>query len=373
MLAPERDCRADGVTHVRATEIIQLITDHRDEVVAHWMAKSAPLVEGELTRDQLLDSLHLFIDEILDGLSGGGGRLVAQQRSSLAREHGSQRQVLDQPLSMVIREYGLFLEAVVECAERHRRALPVGELLALSKCLYTGAAEAAEEFARVQTAARQQQGYRQFAFLAHELRNPLSSVRLGWESVRRTHSLASRTSDTVTRNLSKLTNLIDESLVQLRLDSVADGEAVERDPIDLDQLLHECRLDSEAEAEANRITIVIEAEPASLTGNHRLLRSAITNLLRNAVKFTGVQGCVHVRGRVSGARYAIEIEDECGGIPPDKIERVFDAFSQVGNDRSGFGLGLAIAKQAVQFHSGMISVRNVMPTGCVFLIDLPND
>lgn len=58
-------------------------------------------------------------------------------------------------------------------------------------------------------------------------------------------------------------------------------------------------------------------------------------------------------------------------MPADQAERIFDAFSQVGADRSGFGLGLAITKHAIEAHGGTVTLKNAPPKGCVFVVDLP--
>jgi hypothetical protein len=67
----------------------------------------------------------------------------------------------------------------------------------------------------------------------------------------------------------------------------------------------------------------------------------------------------------------IEVEDECGGLPEGKAEAMFGKFEQHHGDRSGLGLGLSIARRAVEASGGKLSVRDVPGVGCVFTIDLP--
>ena len=74
---------------------------------------------------------------------------------------------------------------------------------------------------------------------------------------------------------------------------------------------------------------------------------------------------------MSGARVAIEIEDQCGGLPPGKVEELFGAFQQRGANRSGLGLGLFISRRGVEASGGVIRVRDVPGSGCVFTIELP--
>ena len=70
-------------------------------------------------------------------------------------------------------------------------------------------------------------------------------------------------------------------------------------------------------------------------------------------------------------RVLIEVEDECGGLPPGKAEDLFRPFEQRGADRSGLGLGLAIARESVETNGGKIRARNLPGRGCIFTIDLP--
>ena len=78
-----------------------------------------------------------------------------------------------------------------------------------------------------------------------------------------------------------------------------------------------------------------------------------------------------MRTSLVGARVEIEIEDECGGLPPGKAEQLFGAFRQLGANKAGLGLGLYISRRGVESSGGKLSVRDVPGSGCVFTIDLP--
>jgi C4-dicarboxylate-specific signal transduction histidine kinase len=70
-------------------------------------------------------------------------------------------------------------------------------------------------------------------------------------------------------------------------------------------------------------------------------------------------------------RILIDVLDHCGGLPPGSAESMFMPFVQEGQDRSGLGLGLSIARRSVEANGGLLSVRNQPGAGCVFTIDLP--
>ena len=69
-------------------------------------------------------------------------------------------------------------------------------------------------------------------------------------------------------------------------------------------------------------------------------------------------------------RILIDVEDHCGGLPPGSANRMFLPFTQSGEDRSGLGLGLAICRRSVESNNGVLRVRDVPGTGCVFTIEL---
>ena len=67
------------------------------------------------------------------------------------------------------------------------------------------------------------------------------------------------------------------------------------------------------------------------------------------------------------------MEDECGGLPQSKIQDLFEPYSQKGTDRTGLGLGLTIARRAVDLCNGSLTAYDIKGKGCVFRIDLPLD
>ena len=102
-----------------------------------------------------------------------------------------------------------------------------------------------------------------------------------------------------------------------------------------------------------------------------ILVSALSNLLQNAFKFTHSPGHVSLTTSITADRVLIEVEDECGGLPPGEAEHLFRMFEQRGTDRTGLGLGLAISRQGIEESGGTLRVRDLPGKGCVFIADLP--
>jgi signal transduction histidine kinase len=102
---------------------------------------------------------------------------------------------------------------------------------------------------------------------------------------------------------------------------------------------------------------------------------AVRNLVTNAIRHTPPNGTIELVGAIQSGLACVSVSDECGGIPPGDLPRVFDvAFrgesARTPDPSGGAGLGLSIARGIVEAHSGKISVRNTGP-GCQFLIALP--
>src|SRR6185503_4772037 len=116
--------------------------------------------------------------------------------------------------------------------------------------------------------------------------------------------------------------------------------------------------------DAGRADVVVEAD-------QQILASVVANLVQNAFKYTRPHGHITVRARTAGDRVMIDVEDECGGLPPGKAEDLFRPFEQRGADQTGLGLGLSISLKGVRASGGEIQVRDRPGTGCMFTVDLP--
>lgn len=101
----------------------------------------------------------------------------------------------------------------------------------------------------------------------------------------------------------------------------------------------------------------------AVLGSENLLRSAIENVLRNAVRYTKEGTTVDVSLIADNGSAVLRISDHGGGVPEDELANLFRPFYRVGEDRTrktgGIGLGLAIADRAVKAHKGSISAKNV--------------
>jgi len=171
------------------------------------------------------------------------------------------------------------------------------------------------------------------------------------------------------RSLTGLRDLIDRSLADVRLDA-----GIERfEHIVVADFLAEIEIGAAMQARACGVQFRASSveRMVAIEGDRQILVAAVSNLLQNAFKFTRKGGTVSLTTQVTPLRVLFEIQDECGGLPPGKIEELFAPYSQRGKDRTGLGLGLPIALKAAKANHGEISVRDIPGKGCVFTLNLP--
>jgi signal transduction histidine kinase len=209
--------------------------------------------------------------------------------------------------------------------------------------------------------------------VSHELRSPLA--RLGFAvELARTSEDQEAALDRIKREGDRLSSLVDE-LLQLtavegdpqarRFEAVAVGDL-------LRDLLEDCGL--EAKAKGCRVFLRVET-PTEVQGDVVLLHRALENVLRNAIRHAPDGTAVEVDLRLVLDRVVISVRDYGFGVPDEFLTTIFEPFVRVEGDRSrssgGVGLGLSIARRAIDLHHGKIEARNAGP-GLDVVIELPH-
>ncbi|HEU4526030.1 MAG TPA: HAMP domain-containing sensor histidine kinase [Gemmatimonadales bacterium] len=197
--------------------------------------------------------------------------------------------------------------------------------------------------------------------VAHEMKNPLTPIRLAVAQLARAPSPATRDAiDVLTTESERLEHMAREFTEFGRL---PEGPAA---PVDLCELLEELVRTSVPPTMTARLTL----DPATpvLRGHYDPLRRALANIVRNAVEACGGQGELEILAEpvASGAR--LMIRDHGPGIPPELEGRIFDPYCT--GKEGGTGLGLALAKQAVEHHQGSIAVERTPGGGATFIVRL---
>jgi signal transduction histidine kinase len=202
---------------------------------------------------------------------------------------------------------------------------------------------------------------------SHELRSPLTRIRMGLEFMAPpTDAAANQAKDEIARNIAELDQLIDEILLASRLDAQqADLGTVE--PVDLLGLAAE-------ECARTDATLDVQVPSGELTvpGVSKLLRRAVRNLLENARRHADGQATLVLRQ--DGTMACISVCDKGPGVPEAYQERIFEPFYRLpgASERDGgVGLGLSLVKSIALRHGGSVHCRNQVDGGACFEIRLP--
>jgi heavy metal sensor kinase len=219
--------------------------------------------------------------------------------------------------------------------------------------------------------------------VSHELRTPLAAIRsVGEVGLQEEHE-AEKYRDIIgsmLEEVAKLTAMTDTLLTIAHADSGA--TQLQQNTFALMDLVQEAVAVVGVLAEDKEQTLSVTGDQRALVcADRAFLRMAVVNLLDNAVKYSPSRSKIHVTLQSDGdhsesAQFVeLAIEDQGPGIPDGAQQRLFDRFYRLDEARSrdagGFGLGLPIAKWAVEANGGTISVKTSFPTGAIFCIKLP--
>jgi signal transduction histidine kinase len=347
----------------------------KGDVVECWRSRvQAGIDPVAAPAPEIIDTLPSFLDEMVAMLRQGATRArhaPGEKTGEIALAHGSQRFHAGFSLGAVIREYGVLRECLIDLIRDRGVPYTLEELHDMIAILSSAVANAAEQFTRERDDAIERESERHFGFVAHELRNPLASALLAASVLqRRPGGDRDAAVQRLLRNLSTLRHRVDNSLVTLRIRHLGRTRSVQATEISLREVVEAVREDLAGDAEEKQLTFAVEGD-ALTRADPRVIQSAIANLVGNAIKYTRPGGAIRVRLQETSELASVEVEDECGGLPDGMAEELFAPFAQGSSDRSGFGLGLAITKDAVEAHHGAAQVTNLPGKGCVFMISLP--
>ncbi|HEV7441463.1 MAG TPA: ATP-binding protein, partial [Steroidobacteraceae bacterium] len=212
--------------------------------------------------------------------------------------------------------------------------------------------------------------------VSHELRSPLARLQLALSLARREEgSGVERHLARIGCEADRLEELIARTLKLARLERPMQG--IERTQVDVAELLTNIVADVAIEADAHGCSVALEtARPLEVNGDPELLRSALENVIRNAVRYAPAGSKVGIDARRGdGRRIEVIVRDHGPGVPEKDLELIFEPFYRVDAARNravgGDGLGLAIAARAVAIHGGTIQARNLGSGGLAVQLSLP--
>lgn len=369
----------------------EFLTANRAELIARCRIKVAQRSHPGLPARELDNGITIFLDQLIKTLvleqsaapmqsrrvSGpsGGGKPALSEMGDSATRHGKELHAHGFTVEEVVHDYGDLCQSISDLAFETGANIETDEFRTLNRCLDNAIASAVTEFAYqrdfVIADMQANELNERLGYFAHELRNQLGTASLALSIIKAgSVGLSGATGGVLDRALVALGNLIDRSLAEVRMSA---GLPVQHRLVPLADLIAEVKLSAGLEAQLKQCVFTVsKVDPLLAVDVDRdLLLGAIGNLLQNAFKFTQPHSEVTLNAYALADRVLIDVSDHCGGLPPGFSGTMFLPFSQGATDRSGLGLGLTIAKRSVEANDGLLSVRDLPGTGCVFTIDLP--
>jgi two-component system sensor histidine kinase SenX3 len=214
------------------------------------------------------------------------------------------------------------------------------------------------------------------ANVSHELKTPIGALGLLAETMAASDEplVLQQLAERVLREADRLAQIVDD-LLDLSL--IEAQEAPTREPLPVKLLIAEAVDLVQAAATAAQVPLLIAPEPpdVEITCDPRQMRSALLNLLDNAIKYSGPGAAVEIGACLDDERIALIVRDHGIGIPTRDLERIFERFYRVDRARAretgGTGLGLSIVRHVAQAHGGEITVQSREGEGSEFKLYVP--
>ena len=216
------------------------------------------------------------------------------------------------------------------------------------------------------------------SLVSHELRTPMNAMigaldLLGTGQLGDLNEQGQKLLKIATTNTERLIDLVNDILDLERMKS---GKIIlHKVKSNLAELINEVIESLESIANEKELTIIYESLNIEVFVDPDRMIQVFTNLLSNAMKFSDFGQSIWIRTQLNPNQIYIEIEDQGRGIPPNKIQQIFEPFQQVdvsdSRQKGGTGLGLAICRQIIEQHEGRIWVQSSSKNGSIFKLILP--
>lgn len=346
------------------------LEQNRKEILLLSEEKTRQLA-GSREESQVLNTgLPLFYEQLIKVLHERLSDNPPEEMLLTAAKHGKEFLRLGYSLSHVVHAYGAMCQAITELATMKNAKISASEFNVLNGCLDVAIASAVSEYHFRSNLNNEEQEIKHLGFLAHELRNALSSAIVAHDMIKEgLVGTGGSTAKVLENNLARMRHLIDRSLSEVRMRADADPHVEKFRLSDLfDQIVVTARIDSNKKSQTltSKVDWQIEIE-----ADRQFILSVVANLVQNAIKYTRTRGHISLRAYEVKNRIVIEVADQCGGIDESKVSSLFEPYTQASADRSGLGLGLAIAQRAIHLSQGTITIKNTPGEGCLFEVSIP--
>ncbi|MCC6615557.1 MAG: hypothetical protein IT320_18940 [Anaerolineae bacterium] len=363
--------------------LLLTVSVYRDRLEA---SRSRVLVEKETQLQLMLDNLPAIVwrlDRDLAPLSSAGGPRDADMREQIVASLVNE-ETYRAALKVVLAGISVDFEHMSHGVPCRSYAEPMydttGEIIGCSGITIDISTQKQEEARREAAIAEHERMRVLEDFLesaSHDLRTPLTEMNMSVELLRRAPDPERRDyhGERLNQSIRRLGHILDMMFTMVRLDVLTPEQG---EPLDLNYVVRYVSDETLEFAEAHKIKLNRElASNLDTISSYSedALRTAIDQVLQNALQNTPEDGSVTLRTVRQGERICLEVIDTGVGIPADELERVFDRFYRVEKhrplDEVHVGLGLAIAKRVVELHNGEIRIESEVGQGTRVILCFP--
>ena len=361
-------------------ELAGLIESERDALLSEWrtLVRGLPAAK-DLDVPRLNDHIPHLLAELAAALRAGSGESIAEALlDGSPPAHGLQRVKDAFDIEEVVAEYNMLRGCIHDLAHRNGVSLQGRAFHVLNRVLDGAIGSAVQTFAAQKALEVRHRREEYLAFVAHDLRTPLSAISLsgrvlkmlltkaGSDTPQATQMLA-----TLNRNVQHLEALVGKVIEENSNLETEVGMKLERREVELWPLVEGLVYDLNAVAGSSttRLTNAV-SEELNVYADASLLRRVLQNLIANAITYTP-HGEVTIGARATAGDIECFVRDNGGGIPPDRCRTVFDKHETDPAREGGLGLGLAIVKTFVEAHGGVVTLESTLGAGTTFRFTLP--
>lgn len=357
-----------------------LIRKERDILLAEWRQEvrqfstayhlDVPTLNNHIP--DLLEELSVELETHVDG------SMIGELKNNSV-VHGLDRLRLGFDIEEVVAEYNALRGVVQNLAERHDISLRGQVNRTINRVIDMSIGLAVKTYATQKALEIQQRREEHLAFVAHDLRTPLSTIAMAAKLLETTvpevvkDERAAKLLDSMHRNVKRLNLLVVKVMQEDANLKAKVNEKVERREIKLRELVEVLISDLSPLAATSNLNLVNNV-PKDVTafGDAGMVSLIFQNLISNAIDYTpGGEVVIGAQENTKSTAVECWVSDNGAGISPDRLESVFDKLETDPDKKSGIGLGLAIVKQFVEAHGGQVAVDSTLGQGSTFRFTIP--
>lgn len=362
--------------------LAELIRQKRDTLLDQWRAQVQELRGAkDLDTPTLNDHIPALIDSLSASLASRSEETIAEAHAEASPPaHGLQRLRDGFDIEEVVAEYNILRGCIHDLLDANGIALRGSAFHILNRVLDEAVGLAVQTYAEQRAQDERVRREEYLAFVAHDLRTPLSAISMATRVLAALPEHAApaerdRMFQALSRNVKQLDKLVGRVLHENDHLLTQIGIKLERRAFDLWPLVEALIRDLDPMADESGVRLINEV-PADLViyADANLMRRVFQNLIGNAIRYAP-HGEVRIGAREAGeeGHYECWVSDNGSGIPRERLAHVFEKLeTEPGKqDASGLGLGLAIVKSFVEAHQGNVSVESDEGRGSTFRFTLP--